>query len=227
MAEELDPLLQGSRRTLEVGIGTGVVALGLRELGHRVVGLDLSPAMAARAAERLGPVVVLGDARRMPVADASVEQAYSVWVLHIVGDRLTVLGEVRRVLAPGGRYIVAPGHLDRPEGDEIGELLWNLDRRLDPRSDRVDDADELARLAPDSGLRVAEVRETRPRAFEMSPEELARNMEERVYSILWEVEDERWVRLVEPVLRQLRSMPDPDRPRRRVHVYPLIILEAI
>lgn len=224
LAREIDPLLDRTQPVLEIGVGTGLVALGLRELAHRVVGVDLSPPMAARAVERLGPVVAVGDAMRLPVADAALDQAYSVWVLHLVGDQTAVLAEVARILRPGGRYVVAPGHLARPE-DEMGAMLWELDRLLDPDDRRVDDAGLLRSLAPDAGLRVVEERMCAPRRFEMSPEETARNIEERVYSILWDVEDTTWRDLVEPVIGRLRSMPEPDRPRPRVHEYRLVVLE--
>jgi SAM-dependent methyltransferase len=224
MAREIDPLLERGRPVLEIGVGTGIVARGLLDLGHRVFGVDLSPPMASRAADRLGPVVAVGDAMRLPAADASLHQAYSVWVLHLVGDQPTVLAEVARILRPGGRYVVAPGHLARPE-DEMGAMQWDLDRLLDPDDQRVDDGTRLRTLAPAAGLRVVEERACAPRRFEMSPEEVARNMEERVYSILWDVDDERWARLVEPVIRRLRGMPETERPRQRVHEYPLIVLE--
>jgi SAM-dependent methyltransferase len=224
LAGEIDPLLDRTRPVLEIGVGTGLVALGLRELGHRVVGVDLSPPMAARAADRLGPLVVVGDALQLPVAPAAVDQAYSVWLLHLVGDQEAVLREVARVLRAGGRYVVSPGHLPRPE-EEVGAMLWDLDRLLDPDEERVDDADRLRALAPAAGLRVVEERRCPPRRFEMSPEEVARNMEDRVYSILWDVDDERWRDLVEPVIRRLHGLPDPERPRPRVHEYEVIVLE--
>jgi SAM-dependent methyltransferase len=226
LAREIDPLLDRGRRALEIGVGTGLVALGLRDLGHRVLGVDLSPPMAARAAARLGPVVALGDAMRLPVADAALDQAYSVWVLHLVGDRSTVLAEVARVLRPGGRYVVAPGYLPRPE-DEMGAMQWDLDRRLDPEGRRVDNADKLRALAPAAGLRVVEERLCHPRRFEMSPEETARNIEARVYSILWDLDEATWRDLVEPFIERLRGMPEPNRPRPRVHRYPLVVLERL
>jgi SAM-dependent methyltransferase len=224
LARELDPLLDRRWPVLEIGVGTGVVARGLVDLGHRVFGVDLSPPMAARAADRLGPVVVVGDALRLPVADVAVSQAYSVWLLHLVGDQGAVLGEVARVLRPGGRYVVSPGHLPRPE-DEVGAMLWDLDRLLDPDEARVDDAERLRALAPAAGLRMVEERRCAPRRFEMSPEEVARNMEERVYSILWDVDDATWRDLVEPVIRRVRHLPDPEQPRPRVHEYELIVLD--
>jgi len=224
LAREIDPLLDRTRPVLEIGVGTGLVALGLREFGHRVVGVDLSLPMAVRATDRLGSVVAVGDAMRLPVADAALDQAVSVWVLHLVGDQSAVLAEVARVLRPGGRYVVAPGHLARPE-DELGAILWDLDRLLDPGNERVDDAERLRSLAPAAGLRVVEERRCAPRRFEMSPEEVARNTEERMYSILWDVDDETWRDLVEPVIRRLRGLADPERPRPRVHEYEVIVLE--
>jgi ubiquinone/menaquinone biosynthesis C-methylase UbiE len=51
---------------LEVGVGTGAVAVAVRERGHPVVGVDLSPAMLALAQPRLGPRVAVADGFRLP-----------------------------------------------------------------------------------------------------------------------------------------------------------------
>jgi ubiquinone/menaquinone biosynthesis C-methylase UbiE len=71
-AASLAPLLDPVWPVVEIGIGTGVIALGLRELGFAVVGVDLSPAMTQRARRRLGPVVAVADAAHLPVADAAI-----------------------------------------------------------------------------------------------------------------------------------------------------------
>jgi len=49
-------------------VGTGVVALGLRRRGRTVLGLDLSAPMLAKAASRLGPVVIRSGAIQMTVS---------------------------------------------------------------------------------------------------------------------------------------------------------------
>jgi ubiquinone/menaquinone biosynthesis C-methylase UbiE len=56
-----------SHPVFEIGIGTGAIAKPLDDLLQTtIMGADLSPAMAARAKERLGPVVMVADAQRLP-----------------------------------------------------------------------------------------------------------------------------------------------------------------
>src|SRR5687768_8365818 len=78
---------------LEVGVGTGLVAAGLTARGVPVTGVDLSPAMLARARARLGATVAVGDAMALPVASGSVANVYFVWVLHLVGDVPATIAE--------------------------------------------------------------------------------------------------------------------------------------
>src|SRR5262245_29192296 len=73
---------------LEVGVGTGAVAIALRERDHPVVGVDLSPAMLAFAQPRLGPRVAVADGHRLPVADRAVPNAADVGGLQLVDDPL-------------------------------------------------------------------------------------------------------------------------------------------
>ncbi|HJV05653.1 MAG TPA: class I SAM-dependent methyltransferase, partial [Actinomycetota bacterium] len=190
-ARILDGVLDRGPLTLEVGVGTGLVAQGLHALGHQVMGIDLSPGMAARAVERLGPRVAVADARRMPFRDASFAQAYSVWVLHLVGDIAAVLSEVARVLHPGGRYAVIPGYGQDAE-DPISRLYLGMWDDLDPEGMRRDHEPRLRELAPAAGLRVREVFRGPDFVHRESPLDVIRKMEDRVYSILWDVDDVRW-----------------------------------
>ncbi|MGO8825577.1 MAG: class I SAM-dependent methyltransferase [Acidimicrobiales bacterium] len=122
----------GEDPVLEVGVGTGVVALGLVRRGHRVVGLDISSPMLSRARVRLGPAVALGDAVDMPLAAASVAHAVSVWVVHAVAEPVRLFSEVARVLRPGGRYVVCT--TQRPTGDDvIGQIIHRMGDAVDAR----------------------------------------------------------------------------------------------
>jgi SAM-dependent methyltransferase len=222
----LDGVLDLGPLSLEVGVGTGLVAEGLSELGHRVVGMDLSPGMAARAVGRLGARVAVADARRMPFRDASFEQAYSVWVLHLVGDIAGVLSEVARVLRPGGRYAVVPAYRqDADTGDRIGRLFQEMWDALDSEGIRRDDEPRLRYLAPAARLRVEDAFRGPDLVRRESPAKLIQNIEQRVFSILWDVDEDRWRRHVEPVLEELRSMPDPETPMERPLPFNVVVLE--
>ena len=97
---------------LEVGIGTGQVALPLREAGRRIVGIDLSRPMLdvllAKDADRHVPVVE-GDATAMPFHDDAFTGAYLRWVLHLIPDWRAAVGEIARVVGPGGVFIAGLG----------------------------------------------------------------------------------------------------------------------
>src|ERR1022692_3008544 len=106
---------------LEIGVGTGVVALGLKKRGRAVVGLDLSAPMLSRAAPRLGRVLVRSDAMQMSIATAAVAHAVSVWVLHSVARPVDLFREAARVMRPGGLYVVAVTQRPSPD-DRIGSI---------------------------------------------------------------------------------------------------------
>lgn len=89
------------RDVLEVGCGTGLVLRRLAEHARRAVGVDLSPGMLARAKAR-GLDVHEGSATALPFADASFDVAVSFKTLPHVPDLALALGEMARVVRPGG-----------------------------------------------------------------------------------------------------------------------------
>jgi ubiquinone/menaquinone biosynthesis C-methylase UbiE len=196
---------------LEIGVGTGVVSLGLQELGHQVVGIDLSEGMLRHARRRIGPVVVAGDAARLPIADSSVAQALIVWVLHVVGDITRAMREVGRVLRPGGRVLVVPALDDRP-ADPIGRIIRKMQEKLDPTGRRSDQERRVRSEASASGLRLTEARDLRTADYEESPAQAIQKLQARSYSILWDLPEDRWLALVEPAIAALRALPNPERP---------------
>src|SRR5262245_24718092 len=98
-------------RTLDLGCGEGRFSRDLRAMGHRVVGLDVSPVMLD-AAHRLAPEIPVcrADARRVPLADASVDLVIAFMSLQDVDDASDAIAEAARVLAPGGRFCLAIVH---------------------------------------------------------------------------------------------------------------------
>jgi SAM-dependent methyltransferase len=114
--------LRDRGRVLEVGVGTGLLALRLHEAGIPVFGLDLSAPMLAKLVEKAGGVpslpLVIGDATAMPFADGSFGAAYLRWVLHLIPDWRAALAEMARVVRPGGVLLVSLGAFD-----EVGRAI--------------------------------------------------------------------------------------------------------
>ena len=101
-----------SGRALEIGVGTGQLAVPLAARGVPVTGLDLSPAMLAQLRDKPGGgdlPLVNGDAARLPFADASFAGAYARWVLHLIPDWEGALDELIRVVGPDGTIAIEPG----------------------------------------------------------------------------------------------------------------------
>ncbi|NTU84795.1 MAG: class I SAM-dependent methyltransferase [Chloroflexales bacterium] len=99
---------------LDVGTGTGFLAVLLSEVGHRVVGVDLSDGMLALAKEKcaglaLPPKLLVGDAHAPPGEPGSFDVVISRHLLWTLSDPLRALRNWLRLLRPGGLLIVIDG----------------------------------------------------------------------------------------------------------------------
>jgi ubiquinone/menaquinone biosynthesis C-methylase UbiE len=97
-------------RVLEVGVGTGR-SLPFYPAGVALAGVDLSPAMLAIARQRatdLGVEVDLraGDAEALPFDDAAFDTVVCALSLCTIPDPAAAIGEMERVLVPGGRLLL-------------------------------------------------------------------------------------------------------------------------
>lgn len=99
----VDLLGAGSGVCLDIGCGTGVRAVRVRELGWTPVGIDLSAGMLGHAQGRLP--VARADAERMPVRDSSVSAAICVMTHTDMPGYPAVLREAARILRTGGALV--------------------------------------------------------------------------------------------------------------------------
>ena len=103
-------LLTGERRVLDAGCGAGRMMPVLAALGCRVEGVDLSPQMIRRSRRDHGEFPSqVGSLTALPFADASFDGVFS-WYSTIhspAADVPRIVDEARRVLRPGGLFLVA------------------------------------------------------------------------------------------------------------------------
>ena len=109
-SEWLAGLGSAPMRVIDVGSGTGFVALLAAEIGHDVAAVDWSEGMQAAAKEKalaagLTIQFVLGRAEDLPCPDASADAVVARHVLWTLLDPVTALREWRRVLRPGGAVL--------------------------------------------------------------------------------------------------------------------------
>jgi len=99
-----------SSRVLDIGIGTGMLAMQLVERGVLVDGVDLSVPMLRRAtakASRRRVGLTVADATQLPFRDRAFDGAFMRHVLHLVPDWRQVLSEAVRVVRPGGKLVIS------------------------------------------------------------------------------------------------------------------------
>ncbi len=99
---------------LELGCGTGRVALPLAAQGVAITGLDISPAMVARAASKAAEAQLQVEFHQADMRDFTLGRTFSLIIipyngfnhLETIAEVKSCLAAVRRHLAPGGRLCI-------------------------------------------------------------------------------------------------------------------------
>ena len=102
-------------RILDVGCGSGwaVYEMSRYATKGRLIGIDISPAMVAKAGSSYGEpdrvTFLHGEAEQIPLEDNSFDLAVSFESVFFWPDLSKALTEIHRVLAPGGRVVIFTG----------------------------------------------------------------------------------------------------------------------
>lgn len=143
---------------LDVGCGTGTIALAIATGAgsSEVTGIDASPEMIERARRkaakaRSGVTFQVATIEDLPFANATFDLVTSSLMLHHLPTHLKpgALAEVRRVLKPGGRFVVMD--FARESHSPVGHLLSILGRGRGPAT-----AEHLVDMLTAAGFTTAE-----------------------------------------------------------------------
>jgi len=160
-----------SADVLDIGTGTGFVALIASQLGHRAIGLDLSTAMLAEArmqADRRGlkASFQIGDAVAPPFAEASLDAIVCRHFLWTLRQPEVALTNWLQLLRPNGRVVVIDGFWFAQSKPEEGFDLFErhyTDRTRESLPamswERVEPAAELLRTAGFSDVTMGDLAE--------------------------------------------------------------------
>lgn len=145
--------LDGSESVLEIGVGTGRLAVRVAPLCSLFRGIDLSPKTIRRARENLSELpnvkLILGDflAREF---EETFDVIYSSLTFMHIRDKQGALDKAGQLLRPGGRLVLS---IDRNQSDVIDTGTRKV--RIHP-----DDPEDIAAFIGHAGLELTERYET-------------------------------------------------------------------
>lgn len=179
--------LQPGQVVLDLGCGAGLDCfLAARRVGPagRVIGVDMTPEMLAKAREnarKAGYANVefrLGEIEHLPVADGSVDVVISNCVINLSPDKPQVFREAYRVLRPGGRLAIS----DVVATAELPEAIrsdWAMITGCVAGAERIDRVEAMLGEAGFQDIRVAPKDESRQFIRQWAP---GRRVEDYVVS---------------------------------------------
>ncbi|MEY2569155.1 MAG: hypothetical protein QOE35_3684 [Actinomycetota bacterium] len=140
--------LDGHAPVLELGVGTGRMALPLHAKGVEVVGVDLSEPMMHKLVDNAGGAMPFpltkADALALPFPDGTMGAAFLCHVLHLIPGWRAAVAELVRVVRHGGVLLMDIGGAPTSVGREVNDA-FNRFARLDKPRPGCTDPDELDR----------------------------------------------------------------------------------
>ena len=216
-------------RMLEIGIGTGRIAMPFINAGYNYWGVDISSEMLHVLLHNftaLQPTLIQGDVMRLPFHDASFDALLTMHVLHLVNDWQATLREAVRVLRPGGWLVLLNDEHAKSQslsaGDQV-QQAWSaiLDELHVPEQQRR--ARAVRGLNPyfidflhDQAACIQRITLVEYHKAPMSIRELVQQYQERIFSSLWFIPDDIYAQASQRLEDWMTSQcAEPDRPLER------------
>jgi ubiquinone/menaquinone biosynthesis C-methylase UbiE len=225
-------------RFLEIGVGTGRIALPFVQIGADYTGADLSLPMMEVLRKKIATVpegagqlkLALADAMALPFADARFEVVIMIHVLHLVSDWREALRECRRVLKDGGWLVLSSNERAEQKRTDVtanraleGPLLvgqkWNeimnelgQGRSRRPRGQWIANK-EVRNVLRQMGATVRHVTLAEYQHRPITAREMVRLHRDRIFSSDWHHSDDIHVMASSCLERWLeQEHPTPDAP---------------
>ena len=197
-------------RFLEVGVGTGRIALPIVERGFAYTGVDISENMLNELRQKLAGkshrlVLLNADATDLPFENASFDVVLAVHVLHLIPDWRQALAAIRRVLKPGGVYLFSHGSINvEPCEEDVAQkraevnqqwkaILANYGYELKTYGAK---ADEVVAELTAQGAKLDTIVAARWKS-DLTIAELLTRFENQLYSRCWQVPDDIFPRAIQ------------------------------
>jgi len=209
---KIQSVANSSPRFLELGVGTGRIALPFIQANYNYVGVDLSLAMMEQLRGKANPNsdtsnysyhLLQADITRLPFREASFDVALMVHVLHLVDNWQVALCETQRVLRKTGGYLFigndepskdishSTTYLVKKKWDAIlQEFGINRNALLPGLNERALNRDELIEaFLQQLGAQTERINLLEHTTPPLSPRMMAQRHLERMYSSDWQIPD--------------------------------------
>lgn len=204
LTDRLSDGLGQAVEVLEIGVGTGRVAVPLSERGYAMTGIDVSEKMLEVLDAKSSAVEAqVADATDLPFGDASFDAVLAVDFFHLVSEWRRVVEEAVRVLRPGGRIVLGTFTvLDNPTTVLRQRMFQEAGTR--PYRVGVEITDVMADLEDRFGATIQElaaIPHVMPTSFAA---ELA-GLRSGIWSRYWNLPDDLRHRVADQIDRELRD----------------------
>jgi SAM-dependent methyltransferase len=127
--KELAALAGPLARALDVGCGTGLSTIALKEIASRIVGVDAAPSMLAEAPREAGLAYAVAVAEQLPFADNQFDVLTLSQVCHWL-DRERFFAEAHRVLRPKSWLMIYDAYFSALSSENPDFQTWHRETYL-------------------------------------------------------------------------------------------------